>query len=265
VAVSLLDSLGSVSWLANIGPVGGGQTSTNNVLDYDPLYSISATDQNTGIHFQSTYDAVGNRLIEGAHASSTSQVYDIANRLTSVNGVTYIWDDQGYFLSNRATTCLCDHANRLVLMEQATVLFDFGHIGLGDPLHETVVYNDAIGLVGRSGVFSIRNPILGITPPQVVQVLSIHLAIIWTMAHLAIWIDPLTRSIHQLICLRSFPNLEVITSLLLAAPPLTRGQTSTVLTPIKAGNSGLRAPAAKSGLMKWEQMKSESGTRRLFP
>ena len=48
---------------------------------------------------------------------STSYEYDTANRLTSVNGVVYTWDNNGNLLNDGLRTYSYDHANRLVLSE----------------------------------------------------------------------------------------------------------------------------------------------------
>ena len=64
---------------------------------YDPLYRLTAADYDSGDYYHYTYDAVGNRLTQessvGGPPSTVAYAYDIANRLTSVDGVTYTWDD----------------------------------------------------------------------------------------------------------------------------------------------------------------------------
>jgi hypothetical protein len=47
--------------------------------------------------FGYAYDAVGNRTVQTRTITSTqvmNYVYDAANRLTSVNGLAYTWDDK---------------------------------------------------------------------------------------------------------------------------------------------------------------------------
>jgi hypothetical protein len=56
---------------------------------------------------------VGNRLAEVSNSGTVNYAYDIANRLTSVNGVTYTWDNNGNLLSDGASTNTYTHANRL--------------------------------------------------------------------------------------------------------------------------------------------------------
>jgi len=63
---------------------------------------------------------VGNRLTEtkcailpcGTPVTNT-YVYDIANRLTSVNGQAYTWDNNGNLLNDGTSTYGYDGANRL--------------------------------------------------------------------------------------------------------------------------------------------------------
>jgi len=47
--------------------------------------------------------------------------YDAANRLTSVDGVAYTWDDNGNLLSDGARTFTYDDANRLVQVVSGTL------------------------------------------------------------------------------------------------------------------------------------------------
>jgi len=49
----------------------------------------------TGESYHYTYDPVGNRLSLTTHAGVVNYQYDAANRLTSVNGQAYTWDDNG--------------------------------------------------------------------------------------------------------------------------------------------------------------------------
>jgi len=65
---------------------------------YDPLYRLKEANYTDGQYFHYTYDAVGNRLSQIACIGTptctpamTGYDYDIANRLTSVDGVTYTW------------------------------------------------------------------------------------------------------------------------------------------------------------------------------
>jgi len=121
-----------------IGPMGGGLTTQNITYDYDPLYRLTAADYDTGQFFHYTYDAVGNRLTQTTHLASNSYVYDIANRLTSVDGVTYTWSDNGNLLSDGLSTYSYNHANRLASVTQGVNSYTFAYNGLGDRLRQTV-------------------------------------------------------------------------------------------------------------------------------
>ena len=69
---------------------------------------------------------------------TTSYLYDDANRLTSVNGVTYTWDDNGNLLNDGVNTYTYDSANRLktIVNQQSSIVNQYN--GLGDRLQETV-------------------------------------------------------------------------------------------------------------------------------
>jgi len=59
-------------------------------------------------YYHYAYDAVGNRVSQTAFLSgaalTTSYGYDNANRLTSVNAVTYTWDNNGNLLNDGVNT-----------------------------------------------------------------------------------------------------------------------------------------------------------------
>jgi len=58
----------------------------------------------SGRYYHYTYDSVGNRLTEQTQAGTTNYVYDIANRLASVDGVSYTWGNNGNLLSDEVDT-----------------------------------------------------------------------------------------------------------------------------------------------------------------
>jgi RHS repeat-associated protein len=119
-------------------PGGFGSTTTTIDYTYDPLYRLTAADYSSGEYFHYTYDAVGNRLTEETHEGSNTYSYDIANRLISVDGVDYIWDDKGNLLSDGTSVYEYDHANRLEQVTQGTDVYVFGYNGLGDRLQQIV-------------------------------------------------------------------------------------------------------------------------------
>ena len=71
-------------------------------------------------------------------SGTTNYVYDIANRLTSVNGVTYTWDNNGNLLSDGVSNYTYDHANRLATVAQGGTSYSFAYNGLGDRLRQTI-------------------------------------------------------------------------------------------------------------------------------
>jgi RHS repeat-associated protein len=99
---------------------------------YDPLYRLTAADYSTGEFFHYTYDSVGNRLIQETLGGTNAYVYDLANRLTEVDGVAYAWDANGNLLNDGASLYSYNHANRLVGVAQDTDNYEFRYNGLGD-------------------------------------------------------------------------------------------------------------------------------------
>ncbi|MCP4641844.1 MAG: hypothetical protein GY851_15480, partial [bacterium] len=86
---------------------------------YDPLNRLTAATYSTGESYTYTYDAVGNRAaMTATHESRTTQYeYDAANRLTSVDDVTYTWDERGNLVSDGTFTYAYDAAGRMVQAE----------------------------------------------------------------------------------------------------------------------------------------------------
>jgi RHS repeat-associated protein len=105
---------------------------------YDPLYRLTAADYSDGTYFHYTYDAVGNRLSETTQLGTTTYIYDAANRLTSVNGVTYTYDNNGNLLNDGVNTYTYDSANRLKTVSNQSIVSSYQYNGLGDRLQQTV-------------------------------------------------------------------------------------------------------------------------------
>jgi YD repeat-containing protein len=74
------------------------------LLFIEPLNRLTEANYSNGDYYHYTYDAVGNRLSQTTQSSVTSYLYDNANRLFDVNGVTYTWDDNGNLLSDGTNT-----------------------------------------------------------------------------------------------------------------------------------------------------------------
>ena len=108
------------------------------VYTYDPLYRLTRADYNDGTYFRYTYDAVGNRITgETAGATVNSYVYDIANRVTSVDGVAYTWDDNGNLLSDGIYTYTYT-SNKLSSITGNSLNITFQYNGLGERVSQTV-------------------------------------------------------------------------------------------------------------------------------
>ena len=106
--------------------------------EYDPLYRLTEANYSNGDYYHYTYDAVGNRLTESNQLAVNSYQYDDANRLTSVNGVTYTWDANGNLLNDGVNAYTYDSANRLKLASNQSTVSSYGYNGLGDRLSQIV-------------------------------------------------------------------------------------------------------------------------------
>ncbi len=99
-------------------------------------------DYSSGDYYHCTYDAVGNRLTQdrylGGQLTSDTYAYDVANRLTNVNGVDYTWDNNGNLLNDGVNTYTYDAANRLASFTNPSLNVTFAYNGLGDRLQQTV-------------------------------------------------------------------------------------------------------------------------------
>jgi RHS repeat-associated protein len=113
-------------------------TVTTIAYEYDPLYRLTAANYSSGEFIHYAYDAVGNRLTQTTHAETNSYTYDAANRLISVDGVTYSWDEKGNLLNDGTRTFTYNHANRLTSVVINGDSFDYAYNGLGDRLEQTI-------------------------------------------------------------------------------------------------------------------------------
>ncbi len=106
------------------------------------LYRLTAADYSNGDYYHYTYDAVGDRLTQEKSIlgllTTDTYVPDDANRLNTVNGVTYTWDNNGNLLSDGIKTYTYDSANRLKAVSGQQLAISYGYNGLGDRLQEIV-------------------------------------------------------------------------------------------------------------------------------
>ena len=77
-------------------------------------YRLISADYSTGDFYHYVYDSVGNRLSETTQLATKNYVYDDANRLASVDGVNYTFDDNGNLLNDGVNAYVYDSANRLI-------------------------------------------------------------------------------------------------------------------------------------------------------
>ena len=121
-------------------PGGLGTTEVTIDYTYDSLYRLTAADYDDedGTFFHYTYDAVGNRLTQDTLAGTNTYAYDIANRLTNVDGVSYTWDNNGNLLTDGTSTYTYNYANMLASVNQGGVVYDYHYSGLGDRLQQLI-------------------------------------------------------------------------------------------------------------------------------
>ena len=65
---------------------------------------LTEANYSDGTFFHYSYDAVGNRLRQSTQVGTVNYVYDDANRLASVCGVSYTWDNNGNLLSDGSSS-----------------------------------------------------------------------------------------------------------------------------------------------------------------
>jgi len=104
------------------------------VIDYryDPLYRLVGADYSSGEQFEYVYDAVGNCTVMTDPTGVHVYTYDEANRLSSVNGVPYAWDNRGDLLSDGTFTYAYSGAGRMVRAQSvtATLVYTYNAQGL---------------------------------------------------------------------------------------------------------------------------------------
>jgi RHS repeat-associated protein len=112
---------------------------TTRTIDYtyDPLYRLTAADYSSGEYFHYAYDAVGNRLSQETQLGSESYTYDAADRLISLDGTAFTWDDNGNLLADGEWSYSYDHADRLTELSSPGASYSFAYNGLGDRLQGT--------------------------------------------------------------------------------------------------------------------------------
>jgi RHS repeat-associated protein len=105
---------------------------------YDPLNRLKEANYSDGSYFHYIYDEVGNRLSETTLNGTKTYVYDEASRLTSVNGTTYTWDNNGNLLSDGDQSYAYDHENRLKTVVDGAETYSYGYNGHDDRVRQTI-------------------------------------------------------------------------------------------------------------------------------
>jgi RHS repeat-associated protein len=109
---------------------------------YDGLHRLTEANYSNGDYYHYTHDAVGNRETQSksvlGFVTNDTYVYDDANRLASVNGVSYTWDNNGNLLSDGVNTYTYDSANRLKAISNQQSAISYSYNGLNDRLQEIV-------------------------------------------------------------------------------------------------------------------------------
>jgi RHS repeat-associated protein len=105
---------------------------------YDALDRLKSASYSSGMSFSYDYNKVGNRTSQTINSVTTSYIYDIANRLTSVNDVNYTWNDNGSLLNDGLMNYSYDPAGRLAGITSAYGNYQFGYDGLGNRYSQTI-------------------------------------------------------------------------------------------------------------------------------
>jgi YD repeat-containing protein len=103
---------------------------------------LTEANYSNGDYYHYAYDAAGNRETQQKSilglVTSDTYVYDDANRLTSLNGVTYTWENNGNLLNDGTNIYTYDSANRLIAVSNQQSAISYSYNGLNDRLRETV-------------------------------------------------------------------------------------------------------------------------------
>jgi RHS repeat-associated protein len=113
---------------------------------YDALNRLTGAQYDSGVSFECRYDPAGNRLEQTLQLDESRSLppvtnvytYDIANRLTAVDGIAYSWDANGNLLSDGINSYTYDHANRLKTADDGQSSSSYAYNGQGDRLQQTV-------------------------------------------------------------------------------------------------------------------------------
>ena len=122
----LPSDLGPAESSRQLGQPSGELATLARTIDYtyDDHYRLTAATYTSGETYSYTYDPAGNRLEQIIGGDTTSYTYDAANRLASVNGLSYNFDANGNLLTTGTLTNTYDAANRLATVNGTSYTFD---------------------------------------------------------------------------------------------------------------------------------------------
>jgi RHS repeat-associated protein len=112
--------------------------------DYDALDRLKSASYSTGIDYTYSYDKVGNRTSQTINGNIKTYKYDVANRLSSVNGVNYTWNNNGSLINNGLMSFTYDPSGRLASITSELGNYTFGYDGLGNRYTQTAGGDTAV-------------------------------------------------------------------------------------------------------------------------
>jgi RHS repeat-associated protein len=78
------------------------------------------------------------RLRQENHYDESVYTFDAADRLTDIDGVSYMWDANGNLIQAGNRSLAYDHANRLISLTAGPETYAFAYNGLGDRLSQSL-------------------------------------------------------------------------------------------------------------------------------
>ena len=108
------------------------------MLQFSPSNRLTEADYSTGASYAYKYDEVGNREAMTTTAETVTYIYDAANRLTAVGGVSYTHDDNGNLTNDGVYTYTWNVAGRMVGAESVTHTLVYTYNGEGVRVAQSV-------------------------------------------------------------------------------------------------------------------------------
>jgi len=101
---------------------------------YDALNRLTSANSPDGRFYTYSYDAVGNRLNSNDNGTSTTQVYNNDNQLTSKGSRSFTYDNQGNQITDSTKSLTYDYDSKLKQWSNpsTSTTFNFSYDGLGN-------------------------------------------------------------------------------------------------------------------------------------